>query len=305
MGMYYFSGQENYLKKQELKKAAAQIDNPELNYLELTELTPGLYDFLSTSPFMGRKKICVLHFFPDTDEFVRVAKSLPDFVDLYIVTSGYPDQRKKAVKELLGLMKKKEFGKIDEPLLYRCIASRLTRFGYTTAQIEAAKSELLRAFRAYSMHADMDLDMVQKHVEMIALSGSLTAEHIRAFAPDSSDYRAYRLSTMLLDKDEACLDFARSLIEQGEVPIGILSLVAFQIRICYKAVLLCEDESYLNKIGIRNYQLYSKFNEYSAMKYVNVYTILMGGIQRVKKGEETSGVLTDCLSESLAILRAN
>lgn len=302
MAIYFFSGKETYLKKQEIEKLYRKIECPELNFQHFYEISDTFYDFLFSFPFFGDKKVAVLHFFPDSEDFLEAIKRLPNFMDLYILSATIPDQRKKAVKELMRLVQIKEFEKINEDLLYKCIASRLQRLGYEKDEIESAKDRLIESFQGYFMHSEMNLEIVQKHVNLIAFSGKLNEDNIRAFAPDNSDLRAYRLSTMLLNGDVSCIRFANQLLDQGETAIGLLSLVAYQIRVCYKACLFSE-ENYLNLIGIRNYQLYKDFKNYTADTYKHVYHILMNGVERVKKGEKAGPIMADCLMESLAILK--
>ena len=202
----------------------------------------------------------------------------------------------------MGIVQKREFEKINEHLLYKCISSRLQRLGYEQKEIEQVKDTLMECFHGYIMHHDIDLEIVQKHVQMIAFSGALTEDNIRAFALDSADFRAYRLSNMLLSLDADCLDFANKLLVQGETAIGLLSLVAYQIRVCYKACLF-SDDNYLSLIGIRNYQLFNDFKKYKADTYKRVFQVLITGIKRVKKGEKQVSIMADCLMESLEILK--
>ena len=79
-------------------------------------------------------------------------------------------------------------------------------------------------------------------------------------------------------------------------------MIAYQIRICYKACLFSE-ENYLNLIGIRNYQLYKDFKNYTADTYKRVYHILMNGISRIKNGEKARATIADCMMESLDVLK--
>ena len=302
MPVFYFSGKENYLKKQEIRKITTEIEAPELNVMEFYEPSEDLYNFIYTMPFIGDKKMGVLHYFPEQEDFLEAVKDLPEFTDLYIITKELPDHRKKVVRELESIMNTKEFKKISEDLLFKCISSRLQRYGYSADSIENLKEVLMDAFHGYSQFADMDLEVVQKHVDMIACSGVLTPETIQTFAPESSNYRAFLLSTMLLSQDPNCISYARSLMEQGEQPIGILSLVAYQIRICYKSVLF-SDENFLSLIGIRKYQLYDKFQAYTTKQYRNIYSSLMEGIRRIKRGEDASAVIADCLTLALATLK--
>lgn len=300
--LYYFSGKESYLKKAALKKICDAVPCPEMNTAEFWEPSQELYSFIETMPFIGEKKVCVLHYFPEDKNFLDVLEGLYDGTDIYISVSTFPDRRKKIVKEVLELAQEKEFKKIDEQRLIQYVLNGLQVLGYSNEELVQAKGDLAKAFHAYILHADMDLECVQKHIKMIAFSGSLTKEHINAFAPDGSDLRAYLLSSMLLSRDFGCLGFARSLLEQGESVIGILSLVAYQIRICYKAVLFM-DENYLSVIGIRNYQIYKDFKGYGAECYRKIYGLLMRDIGRIKNGEPSETVFLECLLESLIILR--
>lgn len=302
MAVYYFSGKENYLKKEELKKITAKNECPQINVTDFYESSPEIYDFIYGAPFVGDKKIGILHFIPDQEDFIKALKDLPDFTDLYILSSDFMDQRKKVIKELLQIVTEKKFEKINETLLYKCISSRLQRFGYKAAEVEQVKSTLMECFHSYSVSLDMDLGVVQKHVDMIGFSGTLTPETIRMFAPESSDFRAFRLSNMLLSQDHKCIEFANQLLLHGDNAIGLLSLIAYQIRVCYKAVLF-GNENYLGLIGIKNYQLYENFSKYRVEIYRKIYSVLMEGIRRIKLGECPESIMAECLTQSLAILK--
>ena len=302
MSVHYFSGYENYLKKQELKKITGTIECPELNVGRFHEWSAELEDFLVSYPFIGDKKVCILNFFPEQETCLNALSELPDYVDVYISTSQLPDRRKKTVKKILEIVKEKEFKKISDDVLFKCISSMLQRLGCKADAVLSMKNVLMDAFKGYRMHAEMDLEEVQKHVSLIAFSGELTPENIRAFAPDSSDYRAFKLSSMLLNGDGGCLSFARALMENGDTAIGLLSLIAYQIRVCYKAVLF-QEKNYLNLIGIRDYQLFAGFKNYSAETYMKVYSLLMEGISRVKNGGNSEAVMADTLMAALATLK--
>lgn len=302
MAVYYFSGNENYMKKQELKKIIKTEEIPDCNIERFYEHNQDIYNFIFTVPFTGNKKIAVVYFVPDQEQFVSSMKQMPDFTDLYIVTSEFLDQRKKVIKEFKKLAIEKKFDKISESLLYKSISSRLQRFGYKVEEIEAQKDVLMECFNSYFVSLDIDLDIVIIHVDMIGYSGELTPENIRALAPESSNYKAFQLANMLLSRNEKCIDFGCKLLEQGDNAILVLSSIAFQIRICYKAVLF-SDENYLSLIGIRNFQLFEDFKLYSAKKYKIIYGLLMESIRKIKKGENASPVLAVCLAEALAILK--
>ena len=148
----------------------------------------------------------------------------------------------------------------------------------------------------------MTLDEVIKHVDMIGFSGNLSPDNIRMFSPESSDYRAFRLSNMLLSQDSSCIEFSNQLLLHGDNAIGLLSLIAYQVRVCYKASLF-SDENYLSLIGIRNYQLYKNFLDYPVDIYRRIYSVLMESIRRIKLGENSETVMAECLTQSLTVLK--
>ena len=103
-----------------------------------------------------------------------------------------------------------------------------------------------------------------------------------------------------LDQKPECIDYAKKLLDQGESPIGMLSLVLYQIRVCYKAT-LCREGNYLAKIGIRSYQLYGEFLKYGPDKYKALYTELQDAVNRIKNGEKSSAVVLDTIMRCLQI----
>lgn len=301
MAIYLFGGKEDFLKQKELRKILEEISFPEMNLWEAYEYSEEIISFLNTFPVMDKKKICVLHFFPASEDLVWEMEHLSDDIDVYILTKEMPDQRKSLTKRVLKISEIRTFEKVSEEILQKSIRLRLARAGYTQEQISSVDKILQEVFYVYIQDPDMDLYQVQMHVDMIALGGQLDYEHIHEFAPDSENLKAYKLSGMLLERNPACIGFAQQLLLQGENPIMILSLILYQIRVCYKAKLF-QKEKYLNLIGIRSHQIFNNFSSYSASLYMGVYEILLIGINRIKKGEKGNAVLIDCLAQSLELL---
>ena len=301
--LYFFRGAEGYLKEQEIKKAREKLEDPEFCYQEYWEWTNDILEFVSTVSFLGDRKICVLHFFPDQDAFSKA--NFRDDVDVYIVTAEIPDTRKSSVKEILKKCITKDFDKISEEMMMKCIEKRLSsRFGFSKVEISAAKEELKRAFHPYLIELTYDLNAVILHVDMIGYAGNLESNTIQAFALESTSLKAYKLSNMMLDQDYSCLDFAKCLlVEQGESPILVISVMLFQIRVCYKASLY-EKENYLSLIGIRNFQLYSGFRRYPVGVYAKLHHLLQDAVNWIKRGEKnTVAVVLETIMSCLLIER--
>lgn len=301
--LYFFRGSEGYLKDQEIRKEREKLEDPEFCYQEYWEWTNDILEFVSTVSFLGDRKICVLHFFPDQDAFSKA--NFRDDVDVYIVTAEIPDTRKSSVKEILKKCITKDFDKISEKMMMKCIEKRLSsRFGFSKVEISAAKEELKRAFHPYLIELTYDLNAVILHVDMIGYAGNLESNTIQAFALESTSLKAYKLSNMMLDQDYSCLDFAKCLlVEQGESPILVISVMLFQIRVCYKASLY-EKENYLSLIGIRNFQLYSEFRRYPVGVYAKLHHLLQDAVNRIKRGEKnTVAVVLETIMNCLLIER--
>ena len=305
MSLFYFSGKETFLKHKALRKITEVIDFPEMNIQQFSEYTDEILQFLELRPLLGEKKVCILYFFPDSEPFLSYLEQqgIPDYTDVYIVVSVMPDMRKKTVKAVLKHATERTFDKVSEKQLYASIEARLNgKYHFPVEEIRKYQQLLMAAFRAYSMRADMDLEQVIKYVDQIGFSGSLSPETIQAYSPDSSDLRAFRLATLLLSGDSSCVEFGKRLLEDGEQPINIISLVLYQLRICYKAKLF-SDENYKTLIGVQGFQLFKDFNRYTAATYKKLINLFVSGINRIKKGEKGYAVLTDCLTASGIILK--
>ena len=297
--IFMMEGNERYLKKQEIAQAVNLLEVSDLCYQEFWEWDDAILEFIGIPPFIGDKKICVLYFFPENESFLKA--SIWEGTDIYIVTESYPDRRKSVVNALLKKCTVKKYEKIHEDTLDKCIFSRLKGHGFSAEEIQAAAEELMQAFYPYFADPVLTLDTVIMHVDMIGFSGSLESESIRAYALDGSSLKGYRLATMLLDQKEESINYASALLDQGESPIGLMSLVLFQIRICYKAS-LCRKGNYLSQIGIRNYQLYENFLRYGIDVYVDLYSELQGAVNRLKSGEKNSkAVVLDTIIHCLQI----
>lgn len=305
MSLFYFSGKETFLKHKEIRKISETIEFPEMNIQYFSEYSDEILQYLEVRPLLGEKKICILYFFPDSEQFLSYlsTEGIPDYADVYIVVSAMPDMRKKTVKAVLKHATERTFDKVSEKQLYASIEARLSgKYHFPVEEIRKYQQLLMAAFHAYFMHADMDLEQVIKYVDQIGFSGSLSPETIQAYSPDSSDLRAFRLATLLLSGDSSCVEFGKKLLEDGEQPIYIISLVLYQLRICYKAKLF-SDENYKTLIGIQGFQLFKDFDRYSAATYKDLMNLFVGGINRIKKGEAGYAVFTDCLTASSMILK--
>ncbi len=305
MALYCFSGYETFLKKKALLKVIESIEFPEINIQKYTEYTDDILNFLDTSPFGDSKKVGIFYFFPDSEDFASYLKKngLPDYTDIYILIHGFPDMRKKTVKAILNYAIERTFDKVSEEQLYASIEMRLSgKYHFSVDEIRKNKSLLMDSFHAYFMYADVDLEYVIKYVDQLGFSGILSPETIRTYSPDSSDLRAFRLATLLLSRDDSCISFGKKLLEEGEAPIGIISLILYQLRICYKAKLF-SSENYESLIGIRRFQLFKDFKIYSVISYKKLINLFIDGIHRIKKGECGCAVLTDCLTAATIILQ--
>lgn len=297
--IYYLKGSEGYLKSQAIEKARGLLENPELCCKEYWEWSQDILEFISMPPFWGDRKLCILYFFPDSEAFN--ATSIWDGTDVYIVTAEIPDTRKKNAKALLKKCIVQNFEKVSEEVMMKSIKKRLSsRFGFTEEEILAVEEELKKAFLPYSLELAYDLKSVIIHVDMIGHSGKLDSETIQAFALESTSLKAFKLSVMILNQDNKCLDFARRLLtEQGESPIMLISVMLYQIRICYKAALY-EGENFLTLVGVRSFQLYPEFKRYPVSVYAELHHKMQEAVNRIKSGEKNAEavileMITSCL----------
>ena len=120
MSLFYFSGKETFLKHKEIRKISETIEFPEMNIQYFSEYSDEILQYLEVRPLLGEKKICILYFFPDSEQFLSYlsTEGIPDYADVYIVVSVMPDMRKKTVKAVLKHATERTFDKVSEKQLY-------------------------------------------------------------------------------------------------------------------------------------------------------------------------------------------
>lgn len=297
--LFYFTGTERFLMEKEIQKKKDALENPEVSCAEFREgREEEVVEFLTTFSFSPERKLCILRFFPTRTETVDTLVKESEDTDIIICTEELPDRRKKEVKFLLEKVEEKRFDKVSEESLLKSIRARLKNRGFRDEEIKKQETLLLEAFSGYFQDATLDLNDVQKHLQLIAMSGELSEENIRYFAPQSAKLKGYKLATMILEKDKDAVAFASSLLDQGENAIPVLASVLYQFRVCYKAVLF-QKELYLNLIGIRNYQLFRDFKKYSLKQYKEMYRIANEAINDIKKGQDAKAALIIAVSTIL------
>lgn len=291
-------GEEKYLKMKAIHKEKEKLEDKELCFREYWEWSPNILDYIESAPFLGERKICVLYFMPEVADLLSA--DIWDGTEIYIIPKEMPDTRKAVVKEILDRCQKKQFEKVSKELLYKSVRKRLESHGIPGQEIEKYQDQLERAFAPYYTEREYDLFSVIQRVDMMGFAGNLNEQVIQEYGLEGMNLKAYKLATMILDQRKESMAYARDLLKEGESPIGILSLVQYQIRVCWKASLYEDD---LLKIGIRRYQIYASYDRYSEKTYKQLYEILQDGITRIKNGERAEVVVIDCVWNCIETLK--
>jgi len=291
-------GEENYLKIKAIHKEKEKLEDKELCFREYWEWNPDIIDFIESAPFLGERKICVLYFMPEVADFLSA--DTWDGTEIYIIPKEMPDTRKTVMKKILERSQKKQFEKVSKELLYKSIRKRLESHGIPWQEIEKYQNQLERAFAPYYTEREYDLFSVIQRVDMMGYAGYLDEQVIEEYGLEGMTLKAYKLATLILDQRKESMIYARDLLKEGEKPIGILSLVQYQIRVCWKASLYKGD---LCKIGIKRYQIYASYARYSEKTYRQLYEVLQDGITRIKSGERAEVVVTDCVWKCVKTLK--
>ena len=291
-------GEEKYLKMKAIHKEKEKLEDMELCFREYWEWSPNILDYIESAPFLGERKICVLYFMPEVADFLSA--DIWDGTEIYIIPKKMPDTQKAVVKEILERCQKKQFEKVSKELLNKSVRKRLESHGIPGQEIDKYQDQLERAFAPYYTEREYDLFSVIQRVDMMGFSGNLNEQVIQEYGLEGMNLKAYKLATMILDQRKESMLYARDLLKEGEAPIGILSLVQYQVRICWKVSL---DKGDLNKIGIKQYQLYPAYDRYLGMTYRQLYDVLQDGISRIKNGERAEVVVILIIENCLKLLK--
>lgn len=241
---YLFEGEEEFTKRSALKTLRAQVAGGDFAAMNDTRLIDPAPDALiaaaETLPFLSDRRFLEVRDSAmlqtgkakEYDEDAAVKRldeyldHLPDTVCMVFYVRGKADGRKK----LYQILKKKallvSFDPLDDRELTQWIARTL---GRENKKISAASCQRLW------FSAGRDLTLLNNEIgKLIAYTGGreeVTEEDIRTICLQSTEYKVYDLTDMLLSgRAGQALRMLSALLQDGEDRLMILSLLGRQCR---------------------------------------------------------------------------
>lgn len=256
--VYLIYGSEGYLKEQALKILREKLIPPEtgdFDYLELDgpELTGAEVVMLaSTLPAIAERRLLVIknpagEIWQDEDFRKYLTKPEPATC-LVLVVNGSIDKRLKAVKEIISTGRVVECSPLQGEDLAGWLMKEARQEGYNLPP--AAALILARAGGGDLRQARSALD---KAMAYTGKPGTITQATVQALVPEiEAENTIFQLVDALGNKKPAmAIGFLRQLLARGEAPLGIVAMLARQLRLIYGVLLAGESKNLAARLGIK------------------------------------------------------
>ena len=295
------SGDE-YLCDKYIKKEKEKISDS-INVLFAEEWGEDEELFCRSYPFMEDAKLCVLDLKElragaGTNSLTAYVKNPSPDTKLIIKLKSI-DGRMEIIKCLKNMDAIKEYEKLGVDGAYAFMKYRLVmKYKIPEEQVDRYRKNLYSRLSGYEADESYDMYRVMKYTDMLGRNGELSAESINFFMPETILQKSYKLSDMLFKGEvKKMLELARGLMEKGEQPINLLSLILSQVRICYKASLYPEmnRKEILEMLGIRSIQLNEAYSKFPQNTWAKVYAAIQGGVNELKNGKDTDSTVAMAL----------
>ncbi|GAF26304.1 DNA polymerase III, delta subunit [Moorella thermoacetica Y72] len=256
--VYLFYGSEGYLKERALKILKKKLIPPEtgdFDYQELDgrELTGAEVIMLAaTLPAMAERRLVVIkdpagEIWQDED-FLKYLTKLEPATCLVLVVNGSIDKRLKAVKEINSTGRVVECSPLQGEDLAAWLIKEARQEGYNLPPATALI--LARAGGGDLRQARNELD---KAMAYTGKPGTITPATVQALIPEiEAENTIFQLVDALGNrKPELAIGFLRQLLERGEAPLGIVAMLARQLRLIYRAHLGGDKRNLAARLGVK------------------------------------------------------
>lgn len=229
--LYLFWGENTYLLREEKKTWKSEFckKHGSENYLQLDASQVSyrqLLDETGIAPFIGEKRLVMVNGIPRFEK--EQIESLPTLMhpaSILVFAEPKPDKRLGGTKALLATATVKEFKPLAEPALKRWMVDEVTRHGST---IDPAAVDLLLQI------VGEEQETLARELEKLTLAYSghrITADAVDRLAVPSGEQEVWRLTNLLsAGRVQEALAYAKSLLERGEDPFSLWSILHWMLR---------------------------------------------------------------------------
>ena len=275
-------GNEPYRIDKAVAKCKKEIKEPGINVGFFDSLGKDVLALCRTYPFLEENRLVVVSVDSLTDEVLNFM-DIPEFTNLFVLPSAC-DKRTGLFKKLSNAGLTEELNKLTENQLRTFIVKYLKNNG---GLITERAYEHLVERSGYFENDNVNLYTIEIYLKQLMLLGTvITDENVNRIIHPSCNENVYALTKALLSNDgEYTIDLCKRLLERGEQPIALLSLLLRTFRLGYKASLFTTES--LNEvsalIGVSAYQLKGTLC-YPKEILNNALDIIQEGIANVKSG---------------------
>ncbi|BCV20553.1 DNA polymerase III subunit delta [Moorella sp. Hama-1] len=255
--VYLFYGDEVYLQEWSLKKLKERLIPPgaeAFDYQEMDgrELTGTAITMLAvTLPALAERRLVVIknpadEIWKDTSLLAYLAGPEPSTCLVFVV-AGSIDKRLKAVKEIATAGRVVEFLPLREEALATWLAREARQEGYNlppdAARLLARAGGDLRQAR----------NELAKAMTCTGSPGTITTAVVQALVPEvEAENTIFQLVDALGNRQAAlAIGLLRRLLARGEAPLGIVAMMARQLRLIYQVHLAGNSKDLAAQLGVK------------------------------------------------------
>ncbi|MDN5345443.1 MAG: polymerase subunit delta [Clostridia bacterium] len=262
--VYLFYGEEGYLLELALRKLQARLIPPEVaafDYQELDgrEMAAAQVVLLAdTLPALAPKRLVVIkdpspEILKDSGGDLQAYLAQPAATTcLVLVFPGNIDKRLKLVKIIQQAGQVVEFSPLKGSELEKWLQGETSQEGYTLQP--AAARLLARASAGDLRQARNELAKVMTY---LGAPGTITAAAVQALVPAAdAEATIFQLVDALGNRDATlAINTLRRLLARGEAPLGIVAMLARQVRLIYQYHLAADQGELATRLRLKPFVL--------------------------------------------------
>lgn len=292
-------GDEPYIIEKWIQKQGSNSNEWNTSYFE--ELTEEVFDLAKQYPFMSYKRVIVVKIktLGNNEAFLSYLENPLDSTDLILVPQTI-DKRSNVYKRCKKLNLLKECNKLNDALLRKFVGNLVQLQNGIIS--EEMYLYFIQRIGYFSDERVTLYDVVNAIKQLLFSSKEVTEEIISTLVEESFHEKTYVLTKYLFQKDTKQLFYhLERFLQEGESPIGMLSLVLRNFRILYKKYLYADQKDISNQLGISSYQL-NQIGFCNKIQAENAIQLLQNGVNMIKNGNDGRIVMISVLSKIVTIL---
>lgn len=310
MSILLLLGNEPEKVKRHISRLTEEVNLPEMNILQVDGpiADENTIEFCYTSPLMSAQKLFIVKYDKLTTDPIlqRILESNPSITTICVVAADI-DKRSKISKLL----------KANTIKCNKFSLQEITKYINNTIEKQnlSATDEIIQEFILRTGYFENDtISFITLRNQLEQLCNYLVATHSKTVTMDIVDrllpFTATTGIWKLLEVLEAgnsklLFDSAHYLIHEDSNAIGIMSALAYNIRIAFKASFFGDISPYeiAKRLGVYNINS-NPFLHYNSKKLSLMIDIIQDGIKSIKNGSNQMMILDIVLAKLLYVCKS-